>query len=161
MSEELAAIPPQNASGADGDSDATPPAASDDAASPPAPLAMAILTPGDFTQLITVAQQSGLVSNADAIITVRDREFRFHKYQRAFDVIEGLHQQLSAQATRRQGELRRQEVQYKSGVLKMTPREWMDRQRRETEKTQKIDRARRQFARVLDGLSILRAEASE
>ena len=58
---------------------------------------------------------------------------------------------------RRQGELRRQEMQYKSGTLKMSPREWMLRQRQEMERTQKIDRARRQFTRVLDGLRVLQA----
>ena len=40
----------------------------------------------------------------------------------------------------------------------MTPKEWLLRQRRTTEQTQNIDRARRQFARVLDGLNVLRAQ---
>ena len=61
----------------------------------------------------------------------------------------------------RQAELRREEMQYKSGTLKMSPKEWLLRQRRETEKTQKIDRARRQFTRVLDGLTVLRAAKPE
>ena len=43
----------------------------------------------------------------------------------------------------------------------MTPKEWMQRQRQATEQTQKIDRARRQFARVLDGLRVLMAARSE
>jgi hypothetical protein len=116
---------------------------------------------GAFTQLLTAAQQSGLVPNADTIITARDREFRYGRYQRAFDVIEGLYLQMNAQVARRQGDLLRQEMQYKSGVLKMTPREWQLRQRQETEKTQKIEWARRQFARVLDGLRVLRASQLE
>jgi hypothetical protein len=116
---------------------------------------------GAFTQLLTAAQQCGLVANADAIMTARDREFRLGRYQRAFDVIEGLYLQLNAQVARRQGDLLRQEMQYKSGVLKMSPREWQVRQRQETEKTQKIEWARRQFSRVLDGLRVLQASQPE
>jgi hypothetical protein len=114
-----------------------------------------------FAQLVQAAQQTGLGVNIDAINSVRDREFRDGKYQRAFDVIEGLCMQLQAAAARRQGELRQQETRYKSGALKMSPREWMQRQRQETEKSQKIDRARRQFARVLDALNSLRASQAE
>jgi hypothetical protein len=115
---------------------------------------------GAFTQLLTAAQQSGLVANTDAIVTARDREFRAGRYQRAFDVVEGLYIQLNTQAARRQAELRRQEIQYKSGTLKMAPKEWMLRQRQATEQMQKIDRARRQFSRVLDGLRVLMAAQS-
>ncbi len=116
---------------------------------------------GAFTQLLTSAQQCGLVANADAIITARDREFRLGRYQRAFDVIEGLYLQLNAQVARRQGEWRRLEMQYKSGVLKLTPREWQLKQRQELEQTQKVERARRQFSRLLDGLRVLRASQPE
>ena len=35
----------------------------------------AMLDTGSFTQLFTAAQQSGLLANADAIISVRDCEF--------------------------------------------------------------------------------------
>ena len=120
-----------------------------------------LLDLGAFTQLLTAAQQSGLVANTDAIIAARDREFRAGRYQRAFDVVEGLYIQLNTQAARHQAELRRQEIQYKAGTLKMTPKEWMLRQRQATEQMQKIDRARRQFARVLDGLRVLMAARSE
>jgi predicted metalloprotease len=116
---------------------------------------------GAFTQLLTAAQQCGMVPNADAIITARDREFRLGRYQRAFDVIEGLYLQLNAQIARRQGEWRRQEMQYKAGTLKLTPREWQLKQRQETELTQKVERARRQFTRLLDGLRVLRASQPE
>ncbi len=125
------------------------------------PPVIAGLDVGAFTQLLTAAQQCGLVANTDAIIDARDREFRLGRYQRAFDVIEGLYLQMNAQAARRQGDLRRQETQYKAGVLKMTPREWQLRQRQETERTQKIDRARRQFSRVLDGLRVAQASQPE
>jgi hypothetical protein len=116
---------------------------------------------GAFTQLLTAAQQSGMVPNADAITTARDREFRLGRYQRAFDVIEGLYLQLNAQAARRQGEWRRQEMQYKAGTLKLSPREWQLKQRQEMELMQKVERARRQFTRLLDGLRVLRASQPE
>jgi hypothetical protein len=114
-----------------------------------------------FAQLISAIQQAGLSLNVDAIHSVCDREFRDGRYQRAFDVIEGVYLQMNAQVQRRQGELRQQEMQYKSGSLKMTPKEWLLRQRRETEKTQKIERARRHCARILDGLNSLRAAHPE
>lgn len=116
---------------------------------------------GAFTQLLTAAQSSGLVVNADAIIGARDRELRAGRYQKAFDIIEGIYVQVNAQIARRQEELRREEMQYRSGALKMSPKEWLLRQRRETEKTQRIDRARRQFVRVLDGLTVLRSSHPE
>jgi hypothetical protein len=114
-----------------------------------------------FAQLISAIQQTGLSLNVDAIHSACEREFRAGDYQRAAGVIEGVYQQLSAQAQRRQGELRQQEIQYKSGVIKMTPKEWMLRQHRETEKTQTIERARRHCTRVLDGLNSLRAAQDE
>ncbi len=116
---------------------------------------------GAFTQLLTAAQQCGMLANADAILTARDREFRLGRYQRAFDVIEGLYLQLNSQAARRQADWRRQEMQYKSGVLKLTPKEWQLKQRQETELMQRVDRARRQFTRLLDGLRVLRASQPE
>jgi hypothetical protein len=114
-----------------------------------------------FNQLLHAAQQCGLVVNTDAIISVRDNQFRTGKYQGAIDVIEGVCREIDAQAARRRAELRREELQYKAGKLKMSPKEWMLRQRRVTEQTQKIDQARRQFARVLDGLTVLRSSRPE
>lgn len=116
---------------------------------------------GAFTQLISAAQQCGLTVNIDAIIEARDRELRAGRYQKAFDMIEQIYVQINAQITRRQEDLRRLEFQFRSGELKMSPKEWLMLQRREMEKTQKIDRARRHFARVLDGLTVLRASASK
>ena len=76
-------------------------------------------------------------------------------------MIQGLYKQMDAGASRRQGDLRREEMQYRSGTLKMSPKEWALRQRRVVEQTQKIERARRQFARVLDGLNVLRSAQAE
>jgi hypothetical protein len=114
-----------------------------------------------FTLLLTAARQSGLVPRADAIVAVRDRDFRAGHYQRSLDVIEGLYTELTTDSERRSVELRREELQFKSGTLKMSPKEWMARQRRVRDQTQKIDRARRYFARVLDGLRALRAANPE
>ncbi len=128
---------------------------------PTTQLGIASLDMTSFHQLIMAIQQSGLSLNVDAIHSVADREFREGRYQRAFDVIEGVYLQINAQVQRRQAELRQQEMQYKAGGLKMSPKEWMLRQRRETEKTQKIERARRHCARILDGLNALRASQAE
>ena len=110
-----------------------------------------------FAQLANSVRQAGLTVGADAVTAVCDNEFRTQRYQKAFDVIEGLYMRFGAEASRRRSELMQQEIRYKSGALKMTPKEWMQRQRRETEKTQRVELARRQFTRVLDALSMLRA----
>jgi hypothetical protein len=120
-----------------------------------------ILERGAFSQLLSAAQQCGLVSSPDAIIAVRDREFPAGRYQRAFEMIETLYIQFSAQASRRLAALRREETQYKAGTLKMGTKEWLIRQRRVTEQNQKIDRARRHFTRVLDGLRVIRMSGEE
>ena len=76
-------------------------------------------------------------------------------------MINSMYNQLTAAAARRQGELRREEIAYKSGVLKMKFQEWLLRQQRVTAQTQMIERARRQFAIVLDGLNAMRASEPE
>jgi hypothetical protein len=128
---------------------------------PPAQPSVTSLDMTTFAQLIAAIQQSGLSLNVDVIHSVCDREFRDGRYQRAFDVIEGVYLQMNAQVQRRLAELRQQELRYKSGTLKMTLKEWTLRQRHETEKTQKIERARRHCARILDGLNALRAANRE
>jgi hypothetical protein len=128
---------------------------------PPVQPSVTALDMTTFAQLVAAIQQSGLSLNVDVIHSVCDREFRDGRYQRAFDVIEGVYLQMNAQVQRRLAELRQQELQYKSGALKMAPKEWLLRQRRETEKTQKIERSRRHCARILDGLNALRAAKAE
>lgn len=115
-----------------------------------------VLERGVFSQLLTAAQQCGLVPNADVIIAVRDREVPAERYQKAFEMIEGLYNQFSAQASRRIAELRQEEMRYKAGTLKMSMKEWLIRQRRVIEQNQKIERARRHFTRVLDALRVIR-----
>ncbi len=128
-----------------------------DVVAPPSSAGIVPLDASAFAELIRAAQQSGLSLNTDAIRSALDREYREGRYQRAFDVIEGVSLQLTSQAMRRQNDLRQQEMQYKSGTLKMSPKDWMLRQRQATEQTQRIERARRQFVRVLDGLAAFRA----
>jgi hypothetical protein len=112
---------------------------------------------GSFTQLLTSAQQSEIVPNADQIAHVRDREFRTGRYQAAFDAIERLFVKFNLLAAQREQKLRREEIDYKSGVLKMSPKQWQLKKQRDRLQTQKIERARRHFIRVLDGLRVLMA----
>lgn len=110
---------------------------------------------GTFSQLLTAVRQSEILPDADQIAYVRDREFRMGHYHRAFDVIERLYVKFGQAASQRQQQLRAEELKYKAGVLKMSPKQWMLKKQRDTLQTQKIERARRQFARILDGLRIL------
>ena len=111
-----------------------------------------------FAQLSNAVRQTGLPIGADAVTAVRDNEFHARRFQKAFDAIEVLYMRLGGEAARRQADLLREEMQYKSGALRMSPKEWMLRQRRETEKTQRIEHARRLFTRILDGLAVMRVE---
>lgn len=120
-----------------------------------------VIDMGSFTQLLAAAQQSEIVPNADQIAHVRDREFRTGKYLTAFNTIERLSVGLIQAATARQQRLRREEIDYKSGVLKMSPKEWQLKKQRDTLQTQKIERARRHFARVLDGLRVFIASKNQ
>ena len=110
---------------------------------------------GSFTQLMTAAQQSEMVTNAELIAQVRDRDFRAGRHRTAFEIIERMSTALNQAALTRQQKLRTEETDYKSGVLKMSPKEWQQKQQRDRQQTQKIQRARRNFTKVLDGLRIL------
>lgn len=105
-----------------------------------------------FTRLISLAQACGMVSNVDNIATVRDAEFRSGHYLTAYYNIERMCTELSSAAQRRQQQLRREETAYRSGRLRMSPKEWGQKIARETAKTQSIDRALSQFRKVMAGL---------
>lgn len=124
-------------------------------------LALCLLDMGSFSQLQTAAQQTGLLPNADAIGFVRDHEFRTKKYQEAFDRIEGLFIHLRTAAEQRAQKLRQEDLDYRSGTLKMSPKAWMLKQQRDTALTQQINRALRYFTRVLDGLRIMMTAAAD
>jgi hypothetical protein len=113
---------------------------------------------GTLTQLLTVARQSGLIPTADQIAHVRDCEFRMGKYQRAFDIIERMWVKFNQSVSQRRQKLRAEELRYRSGVLKMTPKQWQQKKQRDTAQTLNIERARRKFARVLDALRFLSRE---
>jgi hypothetical protein len=114
-----------------------------------------MIEPGSFTQLMVAAQASGIVPAADQIGHVRDCEFRYGHHQIAFEAIERLYVGLRQAADTRQQRLRTEEIDYRSGVLKMSPKEWQQKKQRDTAQTNRIERARRHFVRVLDGLRVL------
>jgi hypothetical protein len=116
---------------------------------------VAIINKGSFTQLQMAVQSSGLMHNADAIGFIRDHEFRIKKYQECFDRVEGFFVQMRSAAEHRMSKLRQEETNYRSGSLKMSPKEWLVKQQRETAQTQRIDRALRFFTKVLDGLRLI------
>lgn len=108
-----------------------------------------------LTQLLSAARQSDLLPNADLIAKVRDCEFRMGKYRQAMDAIERLAVRFNQEADNRRQKLRAEEVRYKSGALKMTPKQWMQKKQKDTAQTVVIERARKKFAHVLDGLRFL------
>jgi hypothetical protein len=58
-------------------------------------------------------------------------------------------------ADQRMQRLRQEEMNYKSGALRMSPKEWLTKQQRDIAQSQLILRALRYFTKVLDGLRIL------
>jgi len=115
-----------------------------------------VLDLGAFTFLATAVQQSGLTPGmSERISHVGTREFRRGDYGKAYLLIEGHFQQFVAKTAERKQRLRREELRIKAGHIKMTPKQLQAKRRRDTEQTQKIERARRRFARVMDGLRIL------
>jgi hypothetical protein len=118
---------------------------------------VAIINKGALTQLQMAAQSTGLLPNSDAIGFIRDHEFRLKKYQECFDRIEGLFVHLRTAADQRMQRLRQEEINYRSGYLKMSPKEWLMKQQRDTSQTQGILRTLRYFTKVLDGLRILQS----
>ena len=114
-----------------------------------------VIDVGLFTQLLAAARQSEIVPNADQIAHVRDREFRMGKHQTAFRTIDRLSVKFNQAAAQREQKLRAEEMAYRAGTLKMSPKQWQLKKQRDTLQTQKIERTRRNFTRVLDGLRIL------
>jgi hypothetical protein len=118
-------------------------------------LAAHIIDAGSFTHLQTAAQQTGLLPMADGIGFVRDHEFRMGKYQEAFERIYAYFLHLKNAAEQRQRTLRQEERDYKSGILKMSPKQWLIKQQTDAAQTQKTERTLRYFTRMLDGLRIM------
>ena len=114
-----------------------------------------VLDAGSFTQLFDAAKRSGLVPNADVIAHVRDREFRKRNYVRARQDIEILFGKFASSIRRREERLRQEYTDIASGKIKISIRDLQMKKMQDTADTQKIERARRRFLRVIDGLRIL------
>ncbi len=119
------------------------------------PRGAVVLDMGDFSQLYDAAVRSGLVPNADSIAHVRDREFRIGEYQQAYQVLEGLFGKFSAAASHRDQRLRREDVDIASGRVKMSPKALLEKRSRDRAESQRIDRARGRFLRVMEGLRVM------
>ena len=107
-----------------------------------------------FNQLVLAADQSGLISSIP-ISNARDQHFRQERYHHAFSAIERAYQEFSTKAGQRTTKLRQEEQAYKRGRLKMSPKQWQEKQRKDAAQTQKVERARKHFKLVLDGLRLL------
>lgn len=114
-----------------------------------------VLDLGSFSQLLTSAQRSGLVPNADQIGYIRDKEYRLGHFDKAFQSIDMLHNRFLANAGQRQSRLSREDVDIAAGRIKISPRELQAKRSRDRTQTQEIDRAKRRFQVVLEGLRIL------
>lgn len=111
-----------------------------------------------FSNLLSTARQSGLVAALDQISHVRDCEFRDGHYDRAFGIMERLFVGFRQAAEQRQQGLMEEETRFRSGLLKMSPKEWQQKKQRNTTQTAVVERTRRSFIRVLDGLRGLTLE---
>ena len=107
----------------------------------------------DFNQLVLAADQSGLIPSTP-ISNARDQYFRQERYQHAFGAVERVYQDFIAKAAQRMTRLRQEEEAYKRGRLKMSPKKWQEKQRQDAAQTQRVERARKHFKLVLDGLRL-------
>ncbi len=114
-----------------------------------------ILDLGAFSQLLTSAQRSGLVPEADQIGYVRDREFRMGKYDLAFQTVDAMFSRFMASAGQRTQSLAREDAEIASGRIKISPKDLLAKRARERSQTQEIERAKRRFQVVLEGLRAL------
>lgn len=113
------------------------------------------ISDASFTHLLTAVEKSGFDINTHGIVDARNREFKVGRYQKAFDIIEILYKRFSTEADKRAQRLRQEETNYRSGRLKMSPKDWQNKKARDTAETQRVERARRHFTHVLGGLRVL------
>ncbi len=114
-----------------------------------------LLDIGAFSQLLTSAQRSGLVPGAEQIGHVRDREFQMGKYDLAFQTIESLHAQFTSNSNQRVQRLIREDAEIANGQVKISPKDLQAKRARERLEGQEIERARRRFQVVVEGLRVL------
>ncbi|MDG2222980.1 MAG: hypothetical protein P8L85_16490 [Rubripirellula sp.] len=110
---------------------------------------------GTFSQLLTSAQRCGLVPGADQIGHVRDREFKKGHYDLAFQTIDSLFTRFSAAASQRAQRLTREDAEISSGRIKISPKDLQAKRSRDRTEGQEIERAKRRFQVVLEGLRVL------
>jgi hypothetical protein len=108
-----------------------------------------------FASLIPVAKASGLPLNIDAIVFVRDHDLPLQKYQAAFSTINGLYLNMETAAGKVLQQIKKDEQDHASGVLKMSALEWQRKKQRDTEQTTKVNSALRYFRLALDQLNTL------
>jgi len=114
-----------------------------------------ILDNSAFNQLMDSARRSTLVRSVQPISNIRDREFRIGDYSKALVEIERLFRDFDAAVKQREQKLRQEEMDIKSGRLKISPKEKNRRNQENTRVSQSVERARRAFSRVLNGLRTL------
>ncbi|MGB0598984.1 MAG: hypothetical protein ACPGLY_20045 [Rubripirellula sp.] len=133
----------------DGKAEIKPDVAADESAK------VRVMDMGTFSQLLTSAQRCGLVPGADQIGHVRDREFRKGQYDLAFQTIDSLFTRFSAAASQRTQRLAREDADISSGRIKISPKDLQAKRSRDRTEGQEIERAKRRFQVVLEGLRVL------
>lgn len=133
----------------DGNAEIKPDVAADESAK------VRVMDMGTFSQLLTSAQRCGLVPGADQIGHVRDREFRKGQYDLAFQTIDSLFTRFSAAASQRTQRLAREDADISSGRIKISPKDLQAKRSRDRTEGQEIERAKRRFQVVLEGLRVL------
>jgi hypothetical protein len=108
-----------------------------------------------LASLIAAAKASGLPLNIDAIVFVRDHDLPLQQYQAAFNTINGLYLNMETAAGQLAQQIRKDEQDHASGVLKMSALEWQRKKQRDTEQTTKVRSALRYFRLALDQLNTL------
>ena len=108
-----------------------------------------------FASLIPVAKASGLPLNIDAIVFVREHDLPLQQYQAAFSTINGLYLNMETAAGTLMQQIKKDEQDHASGVLKMSALEWQRKKQRDTEQTTKVNSALRYFRLALDQLNTL------
>ena len=108
-----------------------------------------------FASLIPVAKASGLPLNIDAIVFVREHDLPLQQYQAAFSTINGLYLNMETAAGKLAQQIKKDEQDHASGVLKMSALEWQRKKQRDTEQTTKVNSALRYFRLALDQLNTL------
>ena len=108
-----------------------------------------------FASLIPVAKASGLPLNIDAIVFVREHDLPLQQYRAAFNTINGLYLNMETAAGKLMQQIKKDEQDHASGVLKMSALEWQRKKQRDTEQTTKVNSALRYFRLALDQLNTL------